>query len=217
MRDPTFLQVCADRLDDLAQFGPVGGRLTPCGDFMRLFSVLSALLLATSPATVWAAPKEGQNAPNAQFETIAHEKFDLASLRGQVVVINFWATWCVPCRKELPLLDTYYRVQKQHGLVVLAATTEDSVPEYQMRKLFAVLAITPLHRLKGPYAPLGGVPTNFVIDRDGVLRYAKAGAFTLDELNDLLVPLLAAPPPAATTTAAGFVPAPAAPLVTRSR
>jgi hypothetical protein len=63
---------------------------------------------------------------------------------------------------------------------------------------------------------LGAVPTNFVIDREGVLRYAKAGAFTLDELNDLLVPLLSAPRPAATMTAAGFTPK-AAPSFTLSR
>ncbi|WP_082703518.1 TlpA disulfide reductase family protein [Novosphingobium sp. Fuku2-ISO-50] len=171
---------------------------------MRILSIAASLLLALPTVALAAGPKVGQMAPNAQFETIKHERFDLASLRGQVVVINFWATWCGPCRQELPLLDSYYRAQKQHGLVVLAATTEDSVREYDLRKLFAALAITPLHRLRGPYAPMQAVPTNFVIDRDGVLRYAKAGAFTLDELNDLLVPLLRATPAAATTTAAGF-------------
>ncbi|WP_420382888.1 TlpA family protein disulfide reductase [Novosphingobium sp.] len=167
---------------------------------MRFFPILTALLLAV-PA-VAATPKVGQPAPDAQIETVSHAKFDLASLRGQVVVINFWATWCVPCRKELPLLDGFYRFQKDHGLVVLAATTEDSVPEYQMRKLFAAMALIPVHRLKGPYAPLGGVPTNFIIDRAGVLRYAKAGAFDIDDLNTLLLPLLREPVSATTTTAA---------------
>jgi len=169
---------------------------------MRYLAIITSLALA-SPA-IAATPKVGQIAPNAQIETVAHAKFDLDSLRGQVVVINFWATWCVPCRAELPLLDSYARVQKQYGLVVLAATTEDSVPEYQMKKLFAMMSITPVHRLKGPYAPLGAVPTNFIIDRAGMLRYAKAGAFTLDELNDILVPLLRETPPA-TTTATAFI------------
>ena len=185
---------------------------------MRILAVLLSLILAAPTVALAADPKVGQMAPDAQFETVAHEKFDLASLRGQVVVIKFWATWCVPCRQELPLLDSYYRAQKAHGLVVLAATTEDSLPEYQMRKLFAAMAITPLHRLKGPYAPLHAVPTNFVIDRDGVLRYARAGAFTLDELNALLVPLLRETPPSATTTAAGYRPAAAigkTPLLSR--
>ena len=58
--------------------------------------------------------------------------------------------------------------------------------------------------LRGPYEPTTGIPTNYVIDRAGVLRYAKANAFDLDELNALLVPLLneAPPPPAAAAIAA---------------
>jgi cytochrome c biogenesis protein CcmG, thiol:disulfide interchange protein DsbE len=166
-------------------------------------SILAVLALLALPGAAFAsAMKVGQPAPEARFETVGHDKFDLASLRGKVVVINFWATWCGPCKHELPLLDGYYRAQKDFGLVVLAATTEDSVPEHDLKKLFGVLAITPLHRLHGPYAPLGAVPTNFIIDRNGVLRYAKAGAFTLDDLNTLLVPLLREPAPDGATTAA---------------
>ena len=57
--------------------------------------------------------------------------------------------------------------------------------------------IPPVRRVKGPYAPIeGAVPTNFVIDRAGNVRYAKAGAFDLDKLNEVLVPLLKEPVPA---------------------
>lgn len=174
---------------------------------LLLAARLVVLALMVTPATAQAArPAVGQAAPNAQFVTIRGDQFDLASLRGKVVVINFWATWCGPCREELPLLDGYFRAQKDHGLVVLAATTEDSVPEFQMRKLFAAMAITPLHRLKGPYQPLAGVPTNYVIDRAGVVRYAEAGAFTLDGLNALLVPLLREPAPASPTLTLAALP-----------
>ena len=176
---------------------------------MRMLFLSILALIAAPGMALAAAPTVGQIAPNAQVQTVAGQKFDLASLRGRVVVINFWATWCVPCRKELPLLDAYYRAQKDHGLIVLAATTEDSVPEYQMKTLFAMLAITPLHRLRGPYAPLGAVPTNFIIDRAGVVRYARAGAFSLSELNDLLVPLLQQPDPSAAGTTAASAAAPA--------
>lgn len=167
---------------------------------MRLALIVCAMLLGFARPALAARPTVGQPAPNAQFETVDHQRFDLASLRGKVVVINFWATWCGPCKAELPLLDGYYRIMKDHGLVVLAATTEDSLDERQLRKLFAVMAITPLHRLRGPYAPMAAVPTNFVIDRAGVLRYGQANAFTLDELNRLLVPLLNEATP---TTSAG--------------
>jgi peroxiredoxin len=165
---------------------------------------LAALLLALTPLSAPAlarSPKVGQPAPDFQLILVNGTKVSLADLRGQVVVLNFWATWCVPCRKELPTLDAYYAVQKPFGMRVFSATTEDLVPERLLHALFDKLTIEPVHRLKGPYAPMSGVPTNFVIDRAGVVRYAAAGAWDLDALNRILVPLLRELPPPATLTA----------------
>jgi len=140
-------------------------------------------------------PVVGQPAPDFQLVLIDGSKVPLHDLRGQVVVLNFWATWCVPCKKELPLLDAYYRLQQSHGLRVFAVTTEDSVPNSQLKPLFKAMTIQPVRRLNGPYQVLDGVPTNYVIDRAGVVRFAKAGAFDLDALNEILVPLLKEPDP----------------------
>jgi len=145
-------------------------------------------------------PVVGQPAPDFELTLIDGSKVKLDQFRGDVIVLNFWATWCGPCRKELPLLDGYYEAQKRTGLKVFAVTTEDSLPIYRLKELFSVLHITAAKRIKGPYDIIGGgVPTNYVIGRDGVLRYAKPGAFDLDELNALLVPLLREPAPAAAT------------------
>ena len=141
------------------------------------------------------APKVGQPAPPFELILVDGTRVSSESLRGQVVVLNFWATWCGPCKKELPLLDGYYELQKQYGLKVFAITTEDSVPLYQLRKLFAIMHIQPTRRVKGNYDILGGVPTNYIIDRAGRVRYAKAAAFDLDTLNQEIVPLLREPPP----------------------
>jgi peroxiredoxin len=137
-------------------------------------------------------PHLGDMAPEATMVLAkGGQTVKLSDLRGQVVVINFWATWCAPCKRELPLLDAYYVAMKQHGLRVFAATTEDSVSPVYMHHLFDVLSIDPVKRLHGPYAPIdNSVPTNFVIDRAGHIRYAQAGAFDLDALNQVLVPLL---------------------------
>lgn len=145
-----------------------------------------------------AAPKPvvGEMAPDFELTLIDGSKVSLAELKGQVVLLNFWATWCVPCRKELPTLDSYYGLQKKHGLKMFAITTEGSVPIAQLKQLFAAMHIPSAKRIKGPYGPLTGVPTNFVIDRAGRLRYAKSGAFDLEDLNALLVPLLNEQPPA---------------------
>jgi len=164
--------------------------------FRIAVGILAAALLQSAPVRAGSQPRVGEAAPDFQVTLMDHSKVRLADLRGQVVVLNFWATWCGPCREELPLLDSYYELQQRFGLRVFAVQTEDSVPLYKMRALFAKLHITPASAIKGPYDTLGGLPTNYVIDRAGRVRYARAGAFDLDELNAVLVPLLQEPAPA---------------------
>lgn len=164
-------------------------------------SMVAAAILASAwlgtPVAAGDKVAIGQPAPDFTLTLIDGTKVTRDELRGQVVVLNFWATWCVPCRTELPTLDTYYRMRKDAGLRVFAVTTEDSLPAYQLKKLFAVMHIPPVRKVKGPYDSIGNaVPTNIVIGRDGRVRYAKAGAFDLDSLNEILVPLLREPPPA---------------------
>ncbi len=141
----------------------------------------------------------GEPAPDFDATTINGEKLHLADFKGQVLVLNFWATWCEPCKKELPLLDAYYRAQKDFGLRILAVTTEDSAPIRKLRPLAEKVAFPMLRWMGGPYHQMEGVPTNYIIDRSGVVRYAKAKAFTIDDLNAILVPLLREPTPDADT------------------
>ena len=167
--------------------------------FARVGALGVALALAMSgtPADAGRGKvKVGEIAPDFTLTLIDGTKITRDELRGQVVVLNFWATWCGPCRTELPLLDAYYAIQQKAGLRVFAVATEDSVPPNQMKKLFAAMRITPTRRVKGPYAAMDAVPTNIVIGRDGRLRYAKPGAFDLNGLNSVLVPLLREPVPA---------------------
>lgn len=142
-----------------------------------------------------ARPRLNEVAPPFTLTLIDGSKIRSDDLRGQVVILNFWATWCVPCREELPLLDLYADKRKAAGLRVFAVATEDSLPVYRMKKLFAAMHMTPVRRISQPYDTMEGVPTNYVIDRAGRIRYAKATAFDLDTLNALLVPLLNEPAP----------------------
>ncbi|MBA4047433.1 MAG: thiol:disulfide interchange protein [Sphingomonas sp.] len=160
-----------------------------------IFCTLIALLLGQ--AALAKEPKVGEIAPDFELTLVDGTKVKLAELRGQVVIINFWATWCVPCRTELPTLDAFYALRKDAGLRVFAITTEDSLPLFQLKKLFAAMKIPAVKKLRGPYDDLKAVPTNYVIDRAGRVRYAKAGAFDLADLNELIIPLLreAAPAP----------------------
>ncbi len=162
----------------------------------KLLKSLTAivLLVAATPSLAGPTLKIGKPAPEATLTMLNGDPIKLSSLRGQVVVLNYWATWCVPCRVELPLLDRYYRIQAKNGLRVFAVTTEDSLPTKLLKPLFGALAITPVRKIRGPYE-YDAVPTNIVIDRSGIVRYAKSGGFDLQDMNEILVPLLNEPAP----------------------
>jgi peroxiredoxin len=96
----------------------------------------------------------------------------------------------------MPLLDAFRRKYKDQGLEVFAITTEDSVPKKQLREVESLLSFPLATYLNGKgYGILTGVPTNYVIDRNGIVRHAQAGAFDLESLNGLLIPLLREPAP----------------------
>ena len=163
---------------------------------------LLAVLVLCLPAA-W-APAQAQElvinrpAPDFSARTFDGRDVTMADYKGQVLIINFWATWCGPCKKELPLLDGFYGVAgiRDYGLKILAVTTEDSIPIDQLKPLAAQVRFDMARNFHGPYGVLKGVPTNYIIDRNGILRYARAAAFDLDDLNELVIPLLKQPAPA---------------------
>jgi cytochrome c biogenesis protein CcmG/thiol:disulfide interchange protein DsbE len=150
---------------------------------------------------VQAGLKVGQPAPDFSVTTFGGHAAKLADFKGDVIILNFWATWCAPCRLELPLLEVYFETYNKYGFQVLAVATEDSISERQLRPLAEKLKIPFVRRLKGPYHAFEGVPTNYIIDRSGRLVYAKSGAFDLDELNEIVLPLLKEPIPETVPTA----------------
>jgi cytochrome c biogenesis protein CcmG, thiol:disulfide interchange protein DsbE len=159
---------------------------------LRLAVIVCAVLLYAGVASSKKlTPTVDTPAPDFQVTTFEGQKLALADFKGQVVVLNFWATWCGPCKRELPLLENYYRRQHSNGLVVLAVATEDFLTPYQLRPLAKILTLQMVKRFKGNYGDIKYLPTNFVIDRKGILRYAESGGFTQEGLDEVIGPLIA--------------------------
>jgi cytochrome c-type biogenesis protein len=140
---------------------------------------LSRLIKPPPPPT---APVEGSKfepAPDVQFQTLAGATFRLSELRGHVVLLNFWATWCIPCREEIPALNSLQHDLEARGLKVVGASLEDTadgVNAYQRstRKLeYSVLIGGSEARTQ--FTP-PALPTTYLIDRQGRIREKIIGA-----------------------------------------
>ena len=143
-----------------------------------------------------AAPAVGDASPPFDVFTFDWKKIHYTELRGQVVLLNFWASWCGPCLLELPRLDAYFRRHSGAPLRFFAVRSDDAKPNQAFLTLSKVLAFPLVWHLDGGrgYGPIGGaVPSNFVIDSEGVVRYAAAGAFTDEALEQVITPLLKTP------------------------
>lgn len=119
------------------------------------------------------ALNEGQLTPNIEAKTIDGQTFDLMAERGNVVIINFWATWCSPCRAEMPALDEYYKKHKSQNLKVLAISVDDRADENlvkQITKGFSFLTVLKHDANYSDFGSMAHVPMTFVIDRKGIVH-----------------------------------------------
>jgi cytochrome c biogenesis protein CcmG, thiol:disulfide interchange protein DsbE len=155
------------------------------------------VLVGTSAlgATAWlahAAMEIGQPAPPMVATALDGLTFDLRAMRGKVVLVNFWATWCVPCRKEMPLLDQFYGQQREVGLALIGVSVDRPRDREKVRKMMGAFgypaAMLSDVQTKG-FDPPDGVPSTFVVDRNGVVRDRF---IAIDEalLAEVVVPLL---------------------------
>ena len=116
-------------------------------------------------------PKPAKDAPDFQIRTPDDRTLRLGDLRGKVVFLNFWATWCEPCREEMPSMERLHQTYKDRGLVVLAVSTDSqgaSVvrPFAKQYKLTFDLGLDPKMALASTYQ-VWAVPSTYIIDRKG--------------------------------------------------
>ena len=157
-----------------------------------ILAVLSiAVFFAANPSSA-AEPKPA--APNWQLRDINGKLVSLADFKGKIVILDFWATWCPPCRQEIPGFVALQRKYQDKGLVIIGVSLDQQGPSVVkpfMRELgmnYPVVMGNP--KIVGDYGFITAIPTTFVIDRRGNVVTAYEGFTDQATFESVIGPLL---------------------------
>lgn len=142
------------------------------------------------------SPREGFSAPDFTLDLLDSGQITLSDLRGKVVLVNFWASWCPPCRAEMPAIEEVYRSYRDLGLEVLGVNTTDqdsqsSAEAFVQENGFTFPVLLDYTGAISAAYNLHGLPSSFFIDREGVIRSVVVGgpmskALIQSKVEDLL-------------------------------
>jgi len=172
-----------------------GGLLVGAALSLILFFVLPRLTSErrgppVNPDTLEVAPVVGARAPDFALQRIDGQSLSLKDYRGSPVLINFWATWCGPCRIEMPFIQQRYEsFGGEDGLKVLAVDFDEPQPDVaafaeSFSLTFDVL-LDPGGEVQALYR-IRGYPSSFFVDRDGVIQVQHIGVMTEGQLDEYL-------------------------------
>lgn len=173
---------------------------------------LSPWNLVTLAVVIWALPRlvphlgavVGMRSGDARrpafvATTLDGQPVSEASLRGKVVLVNFWATWCGPCRVEMPLLEQMYQRHRDRGFVLLGLSVdragEQVVRDYVRSRGVTYPVAVVGAREEAAFGGVRGYPTSFLLGRDGVVRHAVIGPLAPASLELAVRRLLDEAPP----------------------
>lgn len=140
----------------------------------------------------------GQKAPDFAVTgfpntPMAGTQFQLSGARGKIVVANFWASWCIPCRDEAADLETFWQTYKDQGVVLVGidwADTQKEAINFIGEFGQTYLAGPDLGTRAGQAYRIRGVPETYIVDQQGILAWVKIGPTSLAELQSIVDPLL---------------------------
>ncbi len=158
----------------------------------------STQMVASTPAAITLPPVAtqvkltDQPAPNFSLRTLDQTTAALSDYRGRIVFLNFWATWCVPCQRELPAFTQFMAAQtdKTNGPIVLGVNlgeTYDDVRKYlDARQVAGFPILLDINYKAVDLYGVGPIPVTFVIDPHGIIRYSKYGEMKPADLQSYL-------------------------------
>jgi peroxiredoxin len=148
----------------------------------------------------------GLPVPDYRAVTLGGESASLGALRGRVVLLNGWATWCIPCQREVPALEKLYNDRRAEGLEIVGVSMDVSGSDDRVREFMEAYGMTyPVWRdpddiFSGVFRAYG-LPASYLIGRDGILRWMQVGELNPDApaFRNALNEALAEPAPATAT------------------
>jgi cytochrome c biogenesis protein CcmG, thiol:disulfide interchange protein DsbE len=165
----------------------------------RLFSIALVLVALTNASTLLCAMSIGQAAPALVVEELNGHTFDLAAERGKVTIVNFWATWCPPCRKEMPALDAFFKRYHSQGLEMIGLSADRPRDRSEVAKVmqsFSYPAAMLRDAKSDGFDEPTALPVTYVVDKNGIVR-AKLlpddKPLTEQTLAAVVIPLLSGP------------------------
>jgi thiol-disulfide isomerase/thioredoxin len=145
---------------------------------------LAAIALFQGNRAAWPAEVCSASARPANLDFTLHDvrgrEVTLSDFRGDVVLINFWATWCAPCRVEIPHFIALHEKYRERGLVILGVSVDESTPGLvsfvsELKMTYPVLIGAKRRDLLDAFGPPAGFPTSFLISRDGKICAQHVG------------------------------------------
>ena len=161
------------------------------------------LILLGLIAYLWFRPpadvsEENRPAPPWQVTLPDGRVLSSDALKGKVVLVNFWATWCPYCRKEKPVIDRFWKDTRDRGFEVVSISVDDppeKIAAWMQDKDYAFMAAPTNASVAAAFGNVKSVPTSFIVDTDGHIRHKIAGQVHYARLEKLVTPLLKAPAP----------------------
>jgi len=135
----------------------------------------------------------GMQAPDFTLSTIQGQTVHLSEYRGQVVLLNFWATWCPPCRAEIPGLVKAYQQYKGKGFTIVAVNLmedKDTVTSFAAQQHMDFPVLLDPDGAAGSVFVGRGIPTSYLLDRNGVVRQVVVGSMPEDTISQLVQSLV---------------------------
>jgi peroxiredoxin len=134
------------------------------------------------------AALQGKVAPNFTLVDLAGKKVSLADFKGHPVIVNFWATWCGPCKLEMPWFEQMYGKYKPQGLVILGLSQDDGTPKQEIAAAAKKIGVTypillPDDKVSKAYGGVDYIPETFYVDAKGRVVEQVAGAPSEDEID----------------------------------